>query len=205
MGRHSVDKKRTQNPAKQRKFVERVLPLFMEKGIKDLTMDEVAEYLGKSKATIYKYFPGRKDMIQMGLELKLGEIRGFVPMLTNQEDEFLERYRKAIGHFSRAVSDISVIFLADLKAVFPDLWRQVEFFQEFASGIIREFYAEGVSKGLLKPIHPAILVMSDRFLFEVLSDPEFLRSNDLSIGEAFSQYFEMKFFGLLAGSDASGS
>jgi AcrR family transcriptional regulator len=160
-------------------------------------MDEVARVLHKSKATIYKYFKSREEIIAFGLTYKLEEIQDFQEILQDHNIPFLERYFRSIEHLSVNISDISNLFLSDLKHLYPELWEQVSAFINHTTEIIKDYYREGIDKGVFSKINPALMVMSDRFFFAALSDPDFLISHNLSIEGAFKQYFRMKFFGIV--------
>ena len=197
MGRKSLPGERTLNPKRKQELARAAMPFFMEKGLQEVTMDDAAAYLQKSKATIYKYFPSRENLIQEGLAVKLAQLKSFVPILQEPGKDYLERYNQAMAQFLADAGDISNIFLKDLKAVFPTLWQQVETFRKFAQMVLHQFYLEGIAEGKLKKIHPALLVQMDRFVFEELTDGEFLSNNNLSLKEAFAQYLEIKFFGIV--------
>lgn len=197
MGRKPLEKQRSQNPKKRREIAERLIPALNGESFKDLTMDDIAMRLGKSKATIYKYFKSQEELLDLALSEKLEGIRGFVPILNNQEIPYIQRYREALAHLSVHLEDINASFLADLKKHFKGLWEKINFFQAMASGILRNFYQEGLDKGILENIHPGIMVVSDQMLFSALLDPEFLEENQLTTREAFEHYFQMKFFGLV--------
>lgn len=185
------------NPARKRELAKGALPFFMENGLKDSTMDDVAAYLGKSKATIYKYFPSREELIREGLAMRLEAIQQFIPILQASEEEYLDRYYKAMEKFLDGVGDISNRFLTDLKSLFPELWQQVETFRQFSQMVLHQYYLEGIRQGKLKALHPGLLAQMDQFLFESLTDGEFLNQQNLTISQAFQQYFEIKFFGAI--------
>jgi len=46
-------------------------------------------------------------------------------------------------------------------------------------------------------INPVILRVSDHLAFEHLSDPQFLKENNLELADALSQYFEIRFNGIV--------
>ncbi|MEM0997808.1 MAG: TetR/AcrR family transcriptional regulator [Bacteroidota bacterium] len=197
MGRKAIDKARTVNPGKQRQMAEKLLPLIEGRKLEGLTMDDLAEMLGRSKATIYKYFRSREELFDLALTLKLERIQDFLPLLQNADLPYLDRYFQALELLSRHLSTISNDFLADLQRLFPRLWEKIEMLQALAGRILHGYYQEGVERGILEPIHPAVLVLSDRFLFQALSDPQFLADHQLTIQEAFAAYFKMKFFGIV--------
>ena len=197
MGRKSSAKIRKDSPKRKKEWVEKLTPLFFEKGIKAVSMDDAAQFLGVSKATLYKYFRSREEILKMGMEIKLESISGFVLRLQNTSEEYLARYQQAIQHFTESTSDITNHFLADLKQLHPDLWQLIERFREFSSGILAQYYREGIEQNYFAPLPTSLLVESDRFFFDRFTDPEFLMRENLSLKEAFSAWFQLKFYGLI--------
>lgn len=197
MGRKSIDKERILDPEKRGAMAALLLPQIEGRSLVGLTMDDLAVMIGKSKATIYKHFRSREELFELSLEHKLERIRGFVPLLMDTSQPYLDRYFQALELLFTELATVSNDFLSSLRVVNPALWQKIEALQEFAGQILKDYYKEGVQKGMLEPIHPAVLVLSDRFMFDALCNPEFLGTNNLSIREAFEAYFHMKFFGLV--------
>jgi len=197
MGRKSTEKKRNLNPEKRREIALSLIPALEGGGISGLTMDEIAQRLGKSKATIYKYFRSQEELLDMALSEKLEEIRGFVTILGDERQTYVDRYRLALEHLSRSLADVSNRFLSDVRKDFPSLWQKISFFQNMARMVLRGFYQEGLSKKLIREIHPSILVLSDQAVFNAMLDPQFLDENNITLQQAFEGYFHMKFYGLL--------
>jgi len=196
MGRKALDKKRKHAPKKKLEWIQQLLPHSTQKGLRAISMDEAARLLNISKATLYAYFKTRQELIELGLAYKLGEIQRFERLLQEESIPYLERYFKGVQHLSTHVADISNIFLADIKQLHPDIWQQIMDFEEYAIGVLREYYVEGIRRGYFHNIHSSILVMTDRFLITALSDPNFLIQHHLTIKSAFEHYFKMKFFGI---------
>lgn len=197
MGRKSIAKPRVQNPEKRRELATHLLPSLKGGGISKLTMDDIAQRLGRSKATIYKYFESREELFDLALTEKLEQIGGFVPILGNQDDPYVDRYHNGLSHLSESLVDVSAQFLGDVQRDFPQLWEKISQFRDMATMVLRNFYQEGLDKGIINEVHTGILVLSDQILFGALLDQSFLEANGLSLGEAFEHYFQMKFYGLL--------
>lgn len=197
MGRKSVDKVRTNNPEKRRGLALELMPLLERQGLAGLTMDGLASMVNRSKATIYKYFRSREELLDLALRLKLERIRDFVPLLMDVEQPFLDRYFRAVQFFLEQLSTISNAFLADLRRLFPNIWKQVDQLLEYSAQVLQEYYQEGILNGILINIHPEMLALSDRFLFQEICNPVFLQAGQLTIHTAFEEYFRMKFFGLV--------
>ncbi len=197
MGRKSSDKIRKDNPEKRDELLQRIIPFLLEKGLQGVTMDKMAEAMNISKATVYKYFQSREEILAATIAVKLDEIKHFDAYLNDKEVEYLDRYKNAVQYLSEHISDITNLFLADLKTFFPHLWQLIDAFKEYCMNSLKAYYNEGIRKGYFNKINPEIMVMTDQFFLDKLTDPDFLVAHKLTIKQAFDEYFRMKFYGIM--------
>ncbi|MCF8256886.1 MAG: TetR/AcrR family transcriptional regulator [Flavobacteriales bacterium] len=197
MGRQSLVKARIRDPKKREAWARKLFPLFMERGIQGVSMDEMAAALGKSKATVYKHFESQKDIIAVAIAQKLEDLRYFQAILEDAEKGYTDRYILAVASISRHLGDVSTLFLSDLKQVYPELWEMINGFKLFALSVLKHFYEEGIAAGVFEAIDTDILVLSDELFFDVLTNPEFLTRKDINLRFAFESYFRMRFNGIL--------
>lgn len=196
MGRKHLVKERLEDRERKAEWALTLTPMFLEKGIRQLSMDDVAAALGVSKATLYKYFRSREEILSLALELRLSHIRRYQVALSDRQLPYLDRFLGALQIMASELSVISTTFLTDLKESYPEVWKQVQRFIDDGLEVLRRFYEEGIERGDLAPIHPAVLVVTDELYFSRLAEPEFLREHQLSVGEALESYFLMKFGGM---------
>lgn len=201
MGRKSVKKKRNTNPQKREKFVLMLMPIFQQHGLNRFTMDDIAAELGISKATLYHHFSSKDEIISAILKHILYGIKEFEPIVTNPELDYIDRYFRALQILYENTQGISNIFLSDLREGYPHLWNLVDQFIDQAVQILMHFYDAGKKEGVFRDVHTSILAASDRMFFHTLSDPAFLEANNLTIQEAFQEYFRLKCFGMLPNAD----
>lgn len=201
MGRKALNKKRSNNPDKKREWIKTLYPYLQEHGLKDVTMDNIAAYLQKSKATVYKYFNSKDEIVSMTISQKLEQILAFEAILNDQNIPFTERYYGLLQHLAIAFSDISVVLLQDIKAYYPQQWERVIAFTDYTIQVLMNFYQNGIALGVFNDVNPKMLGLTDRIFLNALTNPEILLQYELSIQEAFEQYFKMKFFGLLKRAD----
>jgi len=197
MGRKSGNKQRKDSPEKREELVRLLIPFFQKNGLKGISMDDMAEAMNISKATVYKYFHSREEILAATIAAKLDEIKDFEQYLNDKKVDYLERYKNAVQYLSEHISDITNVFLSDLKNIFPHLWQLIDAFKEYCMNILRAYYSEGIRKGYFNKINPEIMVMSDQFFLDKLTDPDFLVAHKLSIKEVFDEYFRMKFYGIM--------
>lgn len=203
MGRKSVRKQRNANPKRREKYILQLLPVFYEYGLQALSMDDICTKLNISKATLYNYFATKEEMVAAILEHVLGEIAGFEKIITSKELSFLDRYFSSVQLLTKSVAGISNLFLNDLQTNFPELWQNVRDFRDYAATVLKDFYEEGKRENILTGFSTNILVLSDRLFFDALSEPKVLAANNLTIENAFKEYFKLKCFGMINSDNSS--
>ena len=198
MGRKAIEKERKPLNAKQQKWLGEVLPYFYKNGMRKPTMDDIAEYLNLSKATIYNYYSSKEDLIHDALWFKLVELQKFRDLLFDDSVEFTERYYKGARFFTTSLKGMSALYLEDLKNYFPKTWADVDLFREKSVENIKTYYQAGINKGVFRDFNVDMMAETDLFFFDMMIDAKFLRKNNITVEEAFAQYFKMKFYGVLA-------
>ena len=196
MGRISLDKQRLKSPKKREDFARLLFPVFMEEGIKNISTNDICNILSKSKATVYKHFDSKKDIVTYILNEKLEAMQKF-PGLLFSKDEYKVRYQKAVKYISDILEDVSPLFLSDLKEIYPDLWGHIENFKQSAISILKTFYNDGIESEVVIKIDPEYLILQDELFFDTLINPFLMKSRKLDIKKAFDAYFEIRFNGIM--------
>ena len=197
MGRKSLNKTRSSDLEKRKKWINNAMPYFQEYGIREINMEKMAEYLGISKGTIYNHFSSKGEIVEFAVRLKMDSIKDFHKILFDYQLGFVERYYKAIQYYTQQLYDISLLIIDDLKELYPDVWALVSNFQDAAmKGLVR-YYEEGMASGNFIKANPKLLAREDRMFFELLFNQRFLIKNNLTIGKAFNDHFKIKFNGLI--------
>lgn len=124
--------------------------LFIEKGYKNLTMDEIADYIGITKKTLYNHFPGKfelmKEAIEMRLDLILLELK---KIADDKKSHFTYKLKKLIRYaalsFSRdfPLSKIALESAMIQNIIFPAISKHI-------INITASVLQEGVDKGILR-------------------------------------------------------
>lgn len=197
MGRKATNKVRKKENHKTEEWIKQIFPYLQVNGLKGITMDLVAKELKKSKATLYEYFKSKETLLDAVIIYKLDEIKKFELIIKDKSLSFLEKYNGILQHQAENVSDISNLFLTDLRDLFPKLWQKIESFLDYISKVMEDFYNEGIEQGIFNEINTGILVMHDQLFFRMLTNPDFLSKEKLTLETAYNQYLKLKFFGLL--------
>jgi len=126
--------------------------LFLQAGIKSVTMDDVARHLGVSKKTIYQVFKDKSELVtalvQMRLNTNIEAISTIMSNAGNMIGELLNLDNCAREIFSR----VNPIVLHDLQRYYPEAWQ---LFQQFKTGflvsVIEKLLNKGIAQGYIRP------------------------------------------------------
>lgn len=198
MGRKPLNKHRSENPELKQRWMAVLMPVFSAKGFASFTMDEMAKLIGVSKATFYKYFSSKEQLIEEIIAWKLSEISGYKAPLLDKSLPYEERFLESIEISSLALTDISTVFLADLKAEFPQKWLMIDDFKNLALMFLRDFYTQACRDGFFPSnFSPDAMVIMDRLVFSGISDPDLLKKHNMSLKQFYIQYFSIKLGGIM--------
>ncbi|MEL7340063.1 MAG: TetR/AcrR family transcriptional regulator, partial [Bacteroidota bacterium] len=160
-----------------------------ENGIRQYTMDDIVQELDCSKATLYKYFAQKRDLVETVVQQKVQQIAVFAPILRDTQRPYMQRYDEAVSAASLEMAGISTTFLDDLKQLYPKLWDLVRNLQDLAFQALTDFYQEGQERGLLNPdLTPEVLALTDKLFIVAVSDPDQLNGQQIDLKTAFDAY-----------------
>lgn len=203
MGRKSIEKDRKTLSKKQQKWLAKTLPFFYKNGILGPTMNEIAEHLDLSKATIYNYYESKDDLVYDSLWLKLKEMDTFKELLFDENLDYVERYYEGLKFCTKSFAGMTEEYLNDLRNHYPKCWDSVEFYKAKSVENLKLYYQIGIDKGVFRPFNVDVMACYDLAFFDMMINPAFLIKNKIRIQTAFFEYFNMKFNGILVNRDVS--
>jgi len=197
------------------RILERSRELFFKYGYSRLSLDELAEDLGISKATIYRYFPDKKSLLRAVMvetrEWVLSQLQAIV-----RDDRLAVKARLTayLEFISRFMSGLSRDFIRDLRQKLPDLWKEMDSFRrQQVFPLVSEVILEGVKKGEIKSdLDGRLFLEMFWYLVQEFMNPDWIISHDYSPSELLQSIIDIVFYGIfveeksgkMAGSKPSG-
>lgn len=140
------------------RIIEHVAWQFLNNGIKNITMDEIAEQLGMSKRTIYEHFQDKKELVTESMLF----------FKTKNDDERREIFRSAENPFAgllrlyrarkEGMFKVSQKFVDDIKKYFPEVNKQHEEAMQKMKKSLADIFTKAADEGYVLPtLNPAIL------------------------------------------------
>jgi len=150
-----------ENEVKER-ILHQAGEMFLQFGFSRVTMEEIAVELGMSKKTLYKFFPGKEQLLKemvTGMRCKLED---YVQELWgNKEMSFLEKLKNLMNYIGNQSTTFRGPLAHDLQKNFPQLWEEINESRKTHS--LQKFnllLSEGTEKGVFrKDIDQQIVVL----------------------------------------------
>ncbi|WP_324672596.1 TetR/AcrR family transcriptional regulator [Hymenobacter sp. GOD-10R] len=126
--------------------------LFSQRGLKSVSMDDIATHLAVSKKTLYKWFENKDQIVQATLEQYLSnnqcEGQQLLNGAANAIDEFFLMLEWIRNHFADIVPGI----FYDMQKYYPGAWQLwLEHKNTFILAQIKANLQRGITEGLYRP------------------------------------------------------
>jgi AcrR family transcriptional regulator len=173
---------------------------FFSLGFAGCTMDCLARELGMSKKTVYRHFRSKEAIVDELMRAKSAAIRdGFEAVLVLPDLTFAERASRMMQHVLTQVSEISAIFLHDLRRFHPAAYARLEEFRaRVAPGIWERLLRLGMEAGAVRgDVDPVFIGRLIPVVMQSLLHPDTLERLALQPHEMAQRFFHLLFCGVL--------
>jgi len=138
--------------SQEQRIIEGSLELFLQAGIKSVTMDDIAKHLGMSKKTIYQFFKDKNELVIALIKKRLHDDECDMTEMMNQSDNVIMKMINMMKCSEEIFSRANPIVIHDLQKYHPEAWKE---FQNFKSEVIirtmEELLTKGIEQGYIRP------------------------------------------------------
>ncbi|WP_041779713.1 TetR/AcrR family transcriptional regulator [Belliella baltica] len=182
--------------------------LFLKQGYKNTTMDDISQELAMSKKTLYKYFPGKLELLAASFELLKNKLSIKVESLfKNRHISFTAKLKSFLSIVAADLAPINPELLEDLRDHAPEIWIGLQdYVRDSAYLRFQKLIEEGIEKGQVAPnINKTMIVLVYASAIQSLIDPKFLAQfplemrerMNLNTSEIFDQTIQIIYQGIL--------
>ncbi|WP_075352002.1 TetR/AcrR family transcriptional regulator [Algoriphagus marinus] len=194
--------------ANERSILESAYSLFLEKGYRHTTMDDIALSLSMSKKTLYKYYPGKLELLSASFEILKTKMTAKVEaILENKYIPFPLKLKSTLTVIATHLAPINPELFEDLREYAPEVWEELRvYINESAYIRFQKLIKQGVDQGLVNPrINVSLMVMLYAAAVQSLLDPKFISQFpeditgqiNLSPSEIYDQAISIIYNGIL--------
>jgi len=190
---------RNDDPTRAR-ILEAAREQFLRLGFSPVTTDAIASAAGISKATLYRYFPGKERLFREIILGQLLEIEGGIESLISTGDrDFVDKLAAVLSFMGLELSKLGGLVTLDMQRNAPAVWKEFEAFRrERIFAKLKRILEEGRASGVFRDdIHQDFLILLYATIIQEVMNPATLVPFSLSFGEAFHMIITMMLEGTL--------
>jgi AcrR family transcriptional regulator len=164
------------------RIIDEASQLFFQKGIKSMTMSDIATHLGISKRTLYEVFNDKEELLEACIEKNTKHGEEAMKKLMNESENVIDAMMRIYAkHLSdRRKLNKSVVY--DLRKYHPRLYKNIECKQKEDPSPFIPLFEKGLEQGLLRnDVNFEILLWLLKAQFRMLMEEDFLPTDLFSI------------------------
>lgn len=134
------------------KIITKAGDLFMQYGIKSISMDEVARNLGISKKTLYQHVNNKADLIQKVMLTHITEEKNAMCNIHENAKDAIDEMMQISRFVSELLQRVNPSVIYDLRKYYTKGWELMESLHfEHTYTLIKENIKKGMEEGLYRP------------------------------------------------------
>jgi AcrR family transcriptional regulator len=132
-------------------LLAQTIAIFMQYGIRSVTMDDLARQLGVSKKTLYKYVSDKKDLVLKTIQFATENQKALMHETCSHAGNAIEEQIEMAREASIRLKSIHPSVFFDLEKYYPEAWKILsDFKRTFISNCIKQNIERGQEEGLYR-------------------------------------------------------
>lgn len=173
-------------------YVKKLIHVIRTQGFLSLTIQDIADLMNLSRASLYNYFSSKEDIIMELTNLCINYINEFGQTISNEELSYSLRLRKVFEQAVFSAAYTSDIYLKDLKRSCPHLYEKKLQSRKEQTAIIHTFYQNGMKEEVFNELNASILIIQDEIVLERFVNTPFLMEEGLPLKQSLIDYYVAK-------------
>ncbi len=179
-------------------IAKKVYALYARHGFDKISMDEICRQTNISKATLYRYFTSKEDIVRQMTDLIISHLDSVSFSETENIRDVIDGLR---GFYIKSIFITSLSgseFLNDLKNKFPDCYDSYISAKNTIQERFSDFYMNSVKKGHFKDLPFVFVNRQFTDMLPVITDMDYLDENKMMLKDALREYYRMFLYQILA-------
>jgi AcrR family transcriptional regulator len=166
------------------RIIQEASTLFLNKGIKSMTMSDIANELGISKRTLYEVFRDKDELLETCVRAHLEKADHEMETLAANSENVIDTLMRIYEKHLWEVKNVHRSVLHDLKKYHSSIYKKIECKQKEGIYTFMPLFNKGMEQGLIrKDVNFEILIWLLKAQFKALMDDEFIPTDKYSINE----------------------
>ncbi|MCH5584427.1 TetR/AcrR family transcriptional regulator [Shimazuella sp. AN120528] len=173
------------------KLIQKLIPYVRKSGFQSLRMEEIAKMMDVSRATLYKYFPSKEEIIGCIVNFYVDHIKELIGDSLDADQKFGNRFQELFEQSVLVYEYITDVFLEELESSYPESYDRLREALKLREHQILTFLDEGMGEGVFNEINGKLFILQDELLQNML-DVKYLMVNNLTINQVLFDFYKLK-------------
>jgi len=176
--------------------------IFIQNGIRNTSMDDIARHFSISKKTLYLHFRDKNDLIsqiiQRDTEFKEKAILQIID--ANMSKNAIEGYFSVFNFILPELNKLPLHILSEMKKYHPESWQIIHQHKtSFVRNTMKNNLQKGIEEGLYrKELNPDIVSTVYIGALDNLSNENLFSSQYYSLGELYIEFITYHLYGIVS-------
>lgn len=180
------------NDEKYTDILVRTKDLFLEFGLRSLSMDDISRKLAISKKTLYQYVSSKEDLVEKIFEMSQYEAEQFYCIPCPEGRNAIDVLLEASKFVSREMKKFNPVITFDLMKYYPAVFNKyIDLKRELIYNKIKKNIEQGIGEGIYREnLNPELISKLYVNNLVAMHQAEFLARNGMSFAMVFEVMFE---------------
>ncbi len=169
------------------RIIEEAKEQFLQFGIRNITMDQIAAELGISKRTLYGLFKDKTELIFSCVDALFMRHNLKTTEIMESSQNVIEAFFNSLREGMKVMNTVNPVFYYDLKKFYPKIWK-ASHERKMSSSLrfMEDLLKKGISQGLFRE-EIDVHIISKLFYEQtkLIIDEQVFPRNEFSISEVF--------------------
>ncbi len=138
--------------ADRKQLIKAARQLYLQYGIKSVTMQDISQQAGISKKTLYQVVSHKKELVYQVMDDFLQKERDFVEETFSASTNAIDDLFKITTFLSQYTKNLNPVVKFDLQKYYPEAW---ELFKNHKNEFIYELMYDNMEKGIKQGLYRA--------------------------------------------------
>ena len=187
----------------QERILQAATDLMLARGLRKVTMEEIAATLGMSKKTLYQAYSSKDELVHAVAEREFASWTRKRRALVEEHAEVVDQLHALARYIVEAHRRFGPEIRRDLRAEYPDLWEELRHHQTRHNQAVEILIERGIGEGYLKAVNPRVAALALRGALGAVTQAGTVQANTFTADSAAQDVFELFLRGLLTESGAT--
>jgi AcrR family transcriptional regulator len=166
------------------RIIESASTLFFQKGIRSITMSDIANEMGISKRTLYEVFHDKEELLEECVNYHISKADREIKQMAENSKNVVDALMLIYAKHLREAKDVNKSVIRDLKKYHLHIYERIECRQKESIYIFMPLFQRGREQGLLRDdINFEILLWLLKSQFKALMEDNYIPTDKYSADE----------------------